>query len=118
MSAAGHIDLDTFDSLLETVGGDREFLAELMATYFDDTVPLFAAMHQATTAQDAELLRRSAHSLKSNSANFGALELARLCLEIEQSGKRGSFDGVEAQIGLAEAEYALVKAELETLRDG
>lgn len=116
--SAGHIDLDTFDSLLETVGGDREFLAELMVTYFDDTIPLFAAMHQASAAQDAELLRRSAHSLKSNSANFGALELARLCLEIEQAGKQGSFAGVAEQISQAETEYALVKAELETLRDG
>ena len=83
------IDDATFAELLETVGGDREFLAELVETYLGDSPGLFAELRAAIAADDAAAARRAAHTLKSTSASFGADGLAALCREIEASAAAG-----------------------------
>ena len=77
------IDDAAFAELLETVGGDREFLAELVDTYLADSPGLFAELRAAIAADDAATARRAAHTLKSTSASFGANGLAAQCREIE-----------------------------------
>ena len=111
-----HVDRAALDTLLETVGGDASFLSELMDAYFDDSPQLLAAMRQAAETNNAESLRRAAHSFKSNSANFGATVLAALCKQLEELGKRNEWANVIGLIAQAEAEYAAVRAELETCR--
>jgi HPt (histidine-containing phosphotransfer) domain-containing protein len=109
------IDRAVLDSLLDSVGGDREFLAELLQAYFDDAPNLLRAMRAALVVADAEAFRRAAHSLKSNSANFGAMVLSRMCKELEDMGKAGALDGAGDRLAEAEAEYARVQPRLEAL---
>jgi signal transduction histidine kinase/CheY-like chemotaxis protein len=68
------LDETTFASLKATVGAD--FLGELIETYLEDSPQRLAEMQRALAANDLDSLRRAAHSLKSNSHNFGALALA------------------------------------------
>ena len=109
------IDRAVFDGLVESVGGDREFLGELLETYFDDSPRLLSAMHAALAAGNADEFRRAAHSLKSNSANFGAMVLSHMAKELEDMGKAGTLEGAAARITRAEAEYERVKAALSAL---
>jgi HPt (histidine-containing phosphotransfer) domain-containing protein len=109
------IDRAVLDGLLESVGGDEEFLAELLQTYFDDSPQLLTTLHTALDAGDAEGFRRAAHSLKSNSANFGAMALSRMSKELEDMGKTGTLDGAGPKIAQAEEEYARVRAALESV---
>jgi HPt (histidine-containing phosphotransfer) domain-containing protein len=108
------IDRAVLDSLLETVGDDREFLGELLQTYFDDTPKLLEAMHAALDAGDADAFRRAAHSLKSNSASFGAMQLSRMCKELEDMGKAGTLDGAGVRMADVEQEYTRVRIALES----
>ena len=108
------IDSAVLDGLLESVGGDREFLAELLQTYFEDSPRLLETMHTALAASNADEFRRAAHSLKSNSANFGAMTLSRMAKGLEDMGKAGTLDGAAAGVAQAEAEYARVRAALES----
>ncbi len=108
------IDRAVLDGLLETVGDDREFLGELLQTYFDDAPKLLEAMHATLDAGDADWFRRAAHSLKSNSASFGAMQLSRMCKELEDMGKAGTLDGAGARITRVEQEYTRVRAALES----
>lgn len=110
------IDKEVINNLLESVGGDGEFLAELLETYFSDTPQQFAAMQSALSAGNAEDFRRAAHSLKSNSANFGAMKLSEQAKRLEELGKSDSLDQVGAQLEDAEAEYGKVKNALEMIR--
>jgi HPt (histidine-containing phosphotransfer) domain-containing protein len=112
------IDASAFAELLENVGGDREFLAELVGTYVSDSPRLFAELRAAIAAGDAEVARRSAHSLKSTSASMGALALSRLCREIEMAAAAGSLAELEASVEPAEAEYGRAAAELRRLAGG
>jgi HPt (histidine-containing phosphotransfer) domain-containing protein len=107
------IDRAILDGLLESVGGDQEFLGELLQTYFDDAPKLLGTLHTSLAAGNAEEFRRAAHSLKSNSASFGAVPLSRMCKELEDKGKAGSLDGAGAMIARAEEEYERVRAALE-----
>ncbi len=106
------IDDADFAELLETVGDDREFLAELVETYLSDSPGLFAELRQAIADGDATTARRAAHTLKSTSASFGANGLAAQCREIEAAAGAGDLGGLAAQVDLAAASYVDVEAAL------
>lgn len=115
MSESAPIDRAVFDDLLDRVGGDTEFLAELLQAYFDDSPKLLEAMRMALVGGNAEEFRRAAHSLKSSSANFGAMKLSRMCKELEDMGKAGILDNAGEGMAHAEMEYGRVRAMLQTL---
>jgi HPt (histidine-containing phosphotransfer) domain-containing protein len=73
------IDDTTFAGLLDSLGGDVEFLSELVEAYFDSSPGLFGSMQQAIATGDSPALQRAAHSLKTGSAGFGALAFAAQC---------------------------------------
>ncbi len=100
------IDQATFASLTQLVGDD--FIAELVATIIEETPGLLAEMNQALDEGDADAFRRAAHSLKSNSASFGALPLAALARELEFMGRDGQLE--EAGPKLPELEVAYEEA--------
>ena len=119
MTEQSVIDPAAWAGLLESLGGDVDFVAELVGTYFDDSPRLLAAMQAALSAGNAEDLRRAAHSLKSNSASFGAMRLSKKCKELEDMGKAGALECAAEQIRCAVAEYEEARAALETIqRDG
>ncbi len=106
------IDRATFAELLETVGGDRDFLAELVETYRTDCPGLLAQLRTAVAGGDAAAARRAAHSLKSTSASLGALGLAAQCREIEGAATAGDLSGLDERVERAAATYAEVEAAL------
>jgi PAS domain S-box-containing protein len=105
-------------SLREMVGGEPEFLAELIDTFLADAPQLLADMRGAVEGQDPAGLRLAAHSLKSNSADFGATALSGLCKELEMMGKAGRLDGAMEKVAQAKLEYEQVKAALVTVARG
>ena len=116
MNNNGVIDREILDNLLAAVGGDGEFLAELLETYYVDTPQLFSTMQAALADGNSEEFRRAAHNLKSNSANFGATDLSNKAKKLEEMGKSGQLDQAEASLSDAEAEYLRVKSALENIQ--
>ena len=112
MTDARVLDPTALQAMLDMVGGDTAFLAEMIATYLVDSPQLLADLGQAVAGGNADLLRRSAHSLKSNSAGFGAHTLATLARQLEDIGKQGSTDGAAPMLAEAGAEYERVQAAL------
>ena len=112
----GILDPAAMDNLREMVGGDAAFIAELIDTFLEDAPRMLSDMHQGLTTGDSPLLHRAAHSLKSNSAEFGATGLSNLCRELEKMGKASSLEGVEELLARAETEFAQAKTALETVR--
>ena len=106
------IDDAAFAELLETVGDDREFLAELVDTYLSDSPGLFAELRAAIAAGDATTARRAAHTLKSTSASFGANGLAAQCREIEAVAAAGQLVGLDELVERAATSYAQVETAL------
>jgi HPt (histidine-containing phosphotransfer) domain-containing protein len=88
------IDPHTFDELQANAGAD--FVAELVDTFAQEAPPLLAELRSALAAGAAERFRRAAHSIKSNSATFGATRLAALARELELGGLPADARGVDA----------------------
>jgi HPt (histidine-containing phosphotransfer) domain-containing protein len=110
----GMIDLKVFIDLKETMGAD--FIGELLDTYFEDTPGLIRTMKEALVSSDAEAFRRAAHSMKSNSASFGAMQLSTLAKELEMLGKENNLAGVGDKVERLENDYFHVQRELSHLK--
>ncbi|MGI8551942.1 MAG: Hpt domain-containing protein, partial [Dehalococcoidia bacterium] len=67
---------------------------------------------------ESDVVRRAAHTLKSNAANFGALHLSELCKELEAKGKAGDLEGAAEQIEQIRIEYTSARNALEAVRAG
>ena len=110
------VDPSALAVLSETTGDDPEFLAELIDTFLTDAVDLLNTIDAASASGNAEELQRAAHSLKSNSATFGAMTLAALSKHLEEVGKAGNFDDVGQLPEQARREFARVEAILRETR--
>jgi signal transduction histidine kinase/DNA-binding response OmpR family regulator/HPt (histidine-containing phosphotransfer) domain-containing protein len=92
---------------------DETAVAELIELYLSDTPPLLESLQQACDARDAAVVRRTAHTLKSSSASFGALRLSSLCRDVEMMGKAGTLDDVPARLPLIRGAFEQAKAALQ-----
>lgn len=90
MSDSGALDEDTVASLLESVGGDEEFLGELFSAFAAEAPSLLQTVEEAAASGDAESLRHAAHTLKSTSASLGALRLSGVSAEMESAARSGT----------------------------
>lgn len=110
-------DLD--ESALDTL---RDIMAEefpaLVRAYLDEASRLIESMALAAAGRDADRMRRAAHSLKSASANIGALGLAEVARQLEGQGRAGEFDGADDRIDSAKSIFQRVKARLAALAAG
>ncbi len=101
------IDPEVVASLRELAPEDEPgFVRELIDAYRDDAVVHLAGIKESLKSNDAEGLRKAAHTLKSSSANVGAVQVSRLALEIEtlaRAGTPGPAAGLAAQL---DAEFA------------
>jgi CheY-like chemotaxis protein len=102
-----------FESFRQSMGAD--FIGEVIEVFNEDAPKLLHDMQQALTTNDADLFRRAAHSLKSNSAEFGAVKLSEMAKELEMLGKAGRLTEVSEKVTRAEAEYEKVKEALQDL---
>ena len=112
------IDRGVVDGLLESFGGDMEFFGEMLDTFFDDSPRQLEAARAGLAAGDVEAVRRAAHSLKSNCANFGALALSGQCRELEMLAKSGSLEGGAERLARIAAGYEQVHAALQAIKEG
>jgi HPt (histidine-containing phosphotransfer) domain-containing protein len=110
------IDTEVLDQLIATT--DAAFVEELLGAFLDDSPQLIAAMQQALADDNAEAFRRAAHTLKSNSASFGAVNLAALAKELEMIGKTGRLDGAGDALERLAAEYDRAERALQEWQHG
>jgi HPt (histidine-containing phosphotransfer) domain-containing protein len=108
------IDEKTFDELKQMSGA--EFINELIDTFLEDSPKLIEEMESALKVNNVDSFRRSAHSLKSNAATFGADELFALAKELEMLGKENKLIEAGVKLKALEESYESVHKELSELR--
>jgi histidine phosphotransfer protein HptB len=106
MVTAAHLEMSTISMLQEVM---EDAFVPLLESYLTDTQERLQELRDASAAHDAEQVRRVAHSLKGSSGNVGAMQMAELCLRVEEIGKLGSVDGVANIIGDIEQEFVQVE---------
>ncbi len=80
------IDPAAWDELAQAMGdGAAAVLQELIDLYLEDAMRLVSAVVMAHQSHDGPAMVAAAHALRSPSASLGALRLAGLCAEVEES---------------------------------
>ncbi len=108
-SPAPVLDQEVLDELLEVVGADT---ARIIGVFLDDTPPLIRQLQDASVAADLDQLRALAHSLKSASANVGAMALSAAAWRIEHDARAGTLERPAVAVALLIAEFARARIAL------
>ncbi|MCP3920770.1 MAG: Hpt domain-containing protein [bacterium] len=107
---------ETIEMLMELGGDDDpELLEELIHLYLDDSCVRVKILGDALVGGDLEAIGRSAHALKSASANIGALCFADVCREIETCANAGDSARMQELVGRGRAMHGEVEVVLRTL---
>ncbi len=83
--------LSSLEKLRQNIGDIRPVITvflSTMRTRLDE-------LEKAIADRDAETIQRTAHTLKGSSSQFGAEELSRLCLQVENMARSNNLQQVE-----------------------
>jgi signal transduction histidine kinase/DNA-binding response OmpR family regulator len=114
------VDHEAIDRLVASMG-EPEFVADLLGTFLDEAGAMLDDLDRAIVDGDGETLRRTAHTLKSNTATFGAVPLSETCRELEAIARTGILTGASEVAGrvrslYAEASVVLIAARADLLK--
>jgi len=103
---------------LRELGGteDPGLLVELIDLYLSDAPLRMAEIEQSFASGDWPLLERAAHTLKSASANIGALGLSELCKELECQARKRDPQGCAGLCRRSAEDLVRVESALRKLR--
>ncbi len=109
-----------YNSVLEdlrALGGceDPGLLQELIDLFLDDAPRRLDEMHLGLSEGDFALMQRSAHTLKSSSANLGAVRLSGICKDMEFAARDQDGAAYEALIERCLAVYVESERKLREL---
>ncbi len=109
------IDYQVLDSLKKLGRAKAKgILTTIIEQYFEDAPQNIAKIHTAIAQGDCQTLRHASHSLRSSSANLGAVVLSQYCQDIEDIARQGSTQISSQQLMQIEAEYEKVKKALQS----
>ena len=108
------LDHQVLNSLRRLAGAKaKTFLAEIISQYLEDSPQKLQEIQQAIDNNDTQALRQASHSLRSSSANLGAVTIADLCKQLENLARSGTTQGASATMEQLAKEYPQVKFALE-----
>ncbi|MEW6766121.1 MAG: response regulator [Pseudomonadota bacterium] len=108
------VDADTLEQLRQALGDDIDGVIDFFLEYLPGQID---ALRKATSLDQADVLRREAHSLKGSAGNLGARELARLCGALEHDAREGRLDTAPACLQRIEQETQRVRETLLAVRN-
>lgn len=83
------LDLSIVEDLKEFMGADYQSLIRI---YLEDSPKLLQQIQSALVIQDPVSLVNPAHTLKSSSANLGAVGLSKIAAQFEKSAREGKME--------------------------
>jgi len=101
---------------LKRFGGDT-LLGKMIALFLEAAPVRIAAARAALARDEAADVELALHSLKSSSAQLGAVRMQRLSAQGEQQARTGSLDGLLALTDELDHELARAREWLITARD-
>ena len=111
-SAAGALDTSVIGDLVDVMGDE---FPDLVRIYLEDTPKNVALLEQAARQRSMEGIIAPSHSLKSTSANLGALRLSELAKRLEHGARTGELAEPLVLVGELKREYQQVASALSEL---
>jgi HPt (histidine-containing phosphotransfer) domain-containing protein len=102
--------------LKELVGDDPTVTSEFLRDFRTSSEKIAADLRSACQGGQAKIAGATAHKLKSSARAVGALALGELCAEMEQAGKAGDTQALNALLPRFESELAAVNQYIDSLQ--
>jgi signal transduction histidine kinase/CheY-like chemotaxis protein len=103
------IDHEILDELRALLGGEVDRLIDV---FLEDTPRLITALENAASGPDYTALRDAAHSLKSSSANLGAMSLSAAAKRIEMGARQQALERPAVAVALVANEFQRARQQL------
>lgn len=103
------LDRDVLDELHAVIG---EAAIRIVTVFLEDAPAMVQQLQLAAQNGDESRLQAVAHSLKSSSANVGALSLSAVAARIEHEARSGSLQRPAVAVALLVAEFARARVAL------
>ena len=103
------LDMGVIDELRSMLGNEVDRLIEV---FLDDTPKLIAALETAAVGPDYDTLRNAAHTLKSSSANLGAVALSAAAKKVEHGARSRMLERPAVAVALIANEFARTRQAL------
>lgn len=103
------LDRDVLDELHAVIG---DAATQIVMVFLEDAPVMVQQLQLAAQNGDEPRLQATAHSLKSSSANVGALSLSAIAQRIEHEARSGSLQRPAVAVALLVAEFARARAAL------
>ncbi len=111
------LDMGVIAALRELGGdGDGGLFLELLDLYVDDSTKQMERLAQSLASGELKIAERIAHTLKSSSANLGAMAMSKICLEMEMCGRKQSVEQMNALLGSTREAHRRAITALKALR--
>jgi len=91
------------------IEGEPDILKTICSAYLANSEPLIATLREAVAVNDIDVLQRSSHTLKSSSANVGAMKLSEISKELEMNCRNNSMENAAKAVTAIEHEFSKVK---------
>ena len=96
---------------LREIAGDET--TRIIALFLDDAPRLIAQLEKNASIPDLDAMRDAAHTLKSSSANVGAMALSAAAKRVELGARANKLDRPAVAVALVIAEYARARLALQ-----
>ena len=108
------LDLTVLDSLRQLAGAKApQMLNKILHQYLEDAPGKISAIAKALLDRDTDALRQASHSLRSSSANLGAVALTDYCKNLEHTARAGKIPDNPETLAELETEYEKAKIALQ-----
>ncbi len=102
--------------LISLIGEDEpQIIEDLIVSYQTDSEVLINQLTVAVAQNDIKEIAIAAHTLKSSSANIGALALSELCQILEKQARHNELQDVNGQLAQLNQEYQHVCVALQII---
>ncbi len=107
---SGSIDRSVLEKLRDLqMEGQPDILVKIINAYLSSSEPLIAKLGDASDTNDLEELQNASHSLKSSSANVGAVRLYEMSKKLEIQCRNKTLENTSELVSAITSEFILVK---------
>ncbi len=98
-----------YASALERIGGDEDFLNELLELYTTEFSKYFEKLQDAIHKGSCQSIRDIGHTLKGSSANLSLIRLKEISLQMEYAGKDKNINKAKDTLLILGKEFQRLK---------
>jgi signal transduction histidine kinase/DNA-binding NarL/FixJ family response regulator len=111
------IDMNVIQKLRD-LGGDDDpnLVLELIDIFLTDAPVQMQRITEGLESGDVKIVERASHTLKSSSANIGAVSLSGVCQKMEESARKNELAGVESLVRASSDALDEVKIALKSIK--